>query len=158
MLGWYPCIPGYHHDDVQRTNNGQPDYNNRLRSSHLITLINGDIAPTIFAEGSDCFELPNEGETVYKKWHKDVEKLASENNWVESKAPSNCLIFFDDRTFHKGSACVKSGWRWFGRITKYYKEFNTCNDDFYRISPPIKPTNEVRKQVQVYMSDLHEGW
>src|SRR5580700_1237659 len=27
MPGWYPCIPGWHHDDVPRTRaDGQPDY------------------------------------------------------------------------------------------------------------------------------------
>lgn len=29
MPGWFPCIPGYHHDDVPRNNtNGQPNYDN----------------------------------------------------------------------------------------------------------------------------------
>ena len=27
MKNWYPCIPGYHHDDVPRsTSTGQPNY------------------------------------------------------------------------------------------------------------------------------------
>ena len=49
MPGWYPCIPGMHHDDIPRTrSDGQPDYENPgYNARHLIGLVNAKIAPTI---------------------------------------------------------------------------------------------------------------
>jgi len=40
MPGWYPCIPGFHHDDVPRsTSTGQPNYvDPEYRSEHCLGL------------------------------------------------------------------------------------------------------------------------
>ncbi len=58
-------------------------------------------------------------------------------------APENQIIFFNDRTWHQGTKANKSGWRLFIRATR-----NTG----------IKPKNEIRKQVQVYLEAPMEGW
>lgn len=146
MPGWYPAIPGYHHDDVARTrSDGQPDYDSPpYRPRHAMALINGDVAPTRFAVGADRFEevLPEEG-PIYKTWHEEVKKKISNGILREIDAPSNRLIYFNDRAWHEAVPAVKSGWRWFGRAS-----FNTD-----RI-----PTNEVRRQVQVYLENPMEGW
>ena len=144
MPGWYPCIPGYHHDDVPRsTVNGQPNYDEpEYHAQHCMGLINGDICPTVFAVGSAVFELPNEG-PIYKKWHSDVEKYIKKKVLREVKAPSGKLIHFNSRSFHQGTAAIANGWRWFGRIS-------------WETKRPV--TNEIRRQVQVYMSNLTEGW
>lgn len=146
MPGWFPCIPGFHHDDVPRSrSDGQPNYDNpEYRSKHVVALINGDIAPTEFALGK--FRMPEIplGGTIYKVWHKEVERhleIYLSNNRVN--APSNRLIYFDDRTFHQGTRAVAGGWRWFGRAS-------WCTDR--------KPTNEIRRQVQVYLEFPMEGW
>lgn len=61
MPGWYPAIPGWHHDDVPRApiptgqhfiTAGQPDYDNpRYRSEHIMGLVNADVCPTQFIVG-----------------------------------------------------------------------------------------------------------
>lgn len=58
MKGWYPCIPGWHHDDVPRTTStGQPNYKTpEYFAKHILGLVNGDICPTQFALG-EC-EMP----------------------------------------------------------------------------------------------------
>lgn len=67
MKGWFPCIPGYHHDDVPRGANGQPYYNNpSYLAKHCMALQNGKIAPTEFALGESVFPDVEEGQTYYK--------------------------------------------------------------------------------------------
>lgn len=154
MPGWYPCIPGWHHDDVPRTRvDGQPNYSlGQDRSAHCIALVNGDIAPTEFALGNANFPLVGRDKVVYKEWHPLVEKYIESKQLRRYSAKSNRLIYFDDRTWHRGTAAVKTGWRWFGRISRYW------DMDRNIIARRNIRTNEVRRQVQVYMSDVNKGW
>lgn len=140
MKGWFPCIPGYHHDDVPRsTENGQPNYlNPEYRSNHLMGLVNAEICPTEFALGRIELEIPKEG-IIYKEWHKAVEA----SSLYRLKAESGVYIEFDDRSFHQGTRAVGNGWRWFIRLSK---------------GTHRKPTNEIRRQVQVYLENPMEGW
>lgn len=145
MPGWFPYIPGYHHDDVPRNNtNGQPNYDNpEYRSLHAMALINGDVCPTEFALGHcDMAKVPDDG-IIYKEWHKDVEKLLEDNLLEKWYAPTNQVVYFDCETFHQGTRARKNGWRWFGRAS---------------IQTNRKPVNEIRRQVQVYLENPMEGW
>ncbi len=145
MKGWYPCIPGYHHDDVPRERSDrQPEYfNPSYRSKHAMILYNGSVCPTDFAVGtSEFFDIPV-GETYYKKWHPIVCEKIKKGEFIKISAPENQIIFFDDRTFHQGTSAEKNGWRLFIRASKDTKR-------------PI--LNEIRKQVQVYLEKPMEGW
>lgn len=155
MPGWYPAIPGYHHDDVPRPEievgkhfitAGQPDYENpRYKSQHIMALVNAEICPTKFIIGN-C-EMPeiNDGELIYRKWHSEI------LNQIESKSinvvecPDKQLVYFDCDTFHSGDKAISNGWRWFGRVSKNTDRVN-------------KITNEIRSQVQVYLEFPMEGW
>lgn len=53
------------------------------------------------------------------------------------------IVYFDCHSFHRGVKAIENGWRWFGRVTI----------DTNRI-----PTNELRKQVQVYLDKVNAGW
>ncbi len=146
MKGWFPCIPGFHHDDVPRgkNNNGQPEYYNpSYRSNHAMVLYNGDICPTEFALGETEFSNPENHEIVYKEWHKEVECKIREGSLSSLSCPNNTIIFFDDRSWHQGVKAVDNGWRLFIRAS-----WNTDR----------KPVNEIRRQVQVYMENPMEGW
>ncbi len=145
MKGWYPCIPGFHHDDVPRSRaDGQPNYvNPEYRSEHLMGLVNGDICPTQFAVGEVDLEVP-EG-IIYKQWHPEVVRLIAEGKMTTTSAPSGKYVYFDDRSFHQGVAANAAGWRWFIRISK-----NT--------NRVLHTTNELRRQVQVYLEHPMEGW
>lgn len=144
MPGWYPCIPGYHHDDVPRSlDTGQPNYETpEYRAQHCMGLINGEICPTVFAVGKAAFDFPDKG-PIYKKWHCDVEKYIKKKQLRELAVPSGKLIHFNSSAFHQGTKAVANGWRWFGRISWDTKR-------------PV--TNEIRRQVQVYLEFPHEGW
>lgn len=155
MPGWYPAIPGYHHDDVPRPDipvgqhfitAGQPDYDNpKYYSQHLMGLVNAQVCPTHFALG-DCVmpEVPD-GELIYRRWHKEVEQLIEEGTLKKVEAPDRQIVFFDWQTFHTGSKAVSNGWRWFGRVSW----------DTDRVK---KVTNEIRRNAQVYLEFPMEGW
>jgi hypothetical protein len=145
MPGWYPCIPGFHHDDVPRDRaEGQPEYDNpSYRSNHAIGLVNGDICPTQFALGTADFSTPKNDEVCYAVWHKEVTEHLKQGNLKSYSVPSDQVVFFDDRSWHQGTSAVKNGWRWFGRVS-----WNTAR----------VPTNEIRRQVQVYLENPMQGW
>lgn len=147
MPGWFPCIPGFHHDDVVRSReDGQPNYlSNEYRSKHILGVVNAQICPTSFAIGKASFEEVPLGEKIYKQWHKEVLKHVEEGNLQLIDVEDRKLVEFDCESWHSGVAANQNGWRWFGRLSKDTDRTNHI-------------TNEIRRQTQVYMSDLIEGW
>lgn len=150
MTGWYPCIAGYHHDDVPRTieMNGQPDYDDmKYKSEHILGIVNADVSPTHFALGKSKFYKVDtiSGGNVYKAWHDEVVKQLNDGYLELKKAEDRKLYNFDWQTWHTGSSAVGNGWRWFGRVSR--------NTDRTK-----KITNEIRRQAQVYMDNLTDGW
>ena len=144
MPGWFPCIPGYHHDDVVRSrSDGQPNYHDTNNCQHIFALINGHLAPTKFAIGQIELEEPQHGQIIYKHWHQNIVDAINTGQLAEVSAPSNKLIEFDYQAFHTGTRAVENGWRWFIRATRYAS---------------YPPQNEIRRQVQVYLEFPTEGW
>jgi hypothetical protein len=155
MPGWYPAIPGWHHDDVPRPEiptgqhfitAGQPDYDNpRYKSEHILGLVNADVCPTHFAVGECVMPAIPEGELIYRKWHQEVEGLIKTGDLKSVPTKDRTLYYFDWQTFHTGTKTVSNGWRWFGRVSK--------NTDRVK-----KITNEIRVNAQVYLEFPMEGW
>lgn len=155
MPGWYPAIPGWHHDDVPRAiippgqhfiTAGQPDYDNpRYKAEHIMGLVNGEICPTNFALGICNMPAIPEGELIYRRWHEEVEILLNKKFLTPYSIQSGELLQFNWQTFHTGQKAISSGWRWFGRISR--------NTDRVK-----NITNEIRSQVQVYLEFPMEGW
>ncbi len=146
MPGWYPCIPGFHCDDVPRErSDGQPNHVNPSYKSKHCMMLCGDASRTEFALGKFSLEEVPIGKKVYEVWHPQVEdKLIWENFRVKSyKAEENKLIYFDSDSWHQGCKATKSGWRFFIRAT---------------VNTKRKPTNELRRQTQVYLENTMEGW
>ena len=144
MPNWYPCISGFHHDDVPREREDkQPEYDNpSYRSKHCMALIGG-ASSTEFALGEAEFPKVSLGEIFYKVWHPIVVEKLNNGELTRFNAPFNQLIYFDDRTWHQGTKATESGWRFFIRAS---------------INTGRKPTNELRRQVQVYLENPMEGW
>lgn len=148
MPGWYPAVPGWHHDDVPRDRaDGQPNYDNpSYHAKHAMALVGDDIAPTNFALG--MFGLTHwghilaSGKNIYEVWDKELNAILKEpeNRFV---APMHKILKFNSHTFHECVPATGSGWRWFGRVSW----------DTHR-----KPVNEIRRQVQVYLEYPKKGW
>ena len=147
MKGWYPCIPGWHHDDVPRTRKDkQPNYNDTSYfAEHAMMLLNSDIAPTEFVSGE--FQIPDvkEGNILYKEWDARVEHLIRINPWLytKSKVRNNVIYFFDARSLHQGTPATQFGWRFFIRATK---------------NSLVPAKNKIRKNANVYLPEPFAGW
>jgi hypothetical protein len=142
--GFFPCIPGWHHDEVPRTlPNGQPNYAENMKVNHVMA-IQGDICPTQFAVGECDLPIdPCSSTTIYAQWHPLIEKMISDSQLQKVSVQSARLIEFDSDSLHQGTAATCGGWRFFGRMSS-------------NSSRPFQ--NEVRKQVQVYLGDTYAGW
>lgn len=145
VKGCYLCIPGWHHDDVPRTrSDGQPDYRSpAYKAEHCCCLVNASIAPTEFAVGNMTFSEVPLGNKYYKEWHPEVEKGIEHGLLKRRIIKDSILTYFDWETWHQGVPATEIGWRFFIRATK-----NTGR----------KPTNEIRRQVQIYLPNPVEGW
>ncbi len=144
MPGMYPCIPGWHHDDVPRERSDkQPNYENpSYKAEHCMALF-GDCAPTEFAIGIHDVEIPPIGQKIYKVLSPVVENLCADGALIRHHAPENRLIFFDYQTWHRGVAAHKNGFRFFIRATRFSN---------------LTARNEIRQNANVYMPILDEGW
>jgi hypothetical protein len=147
MPGWYPCIPGWHLDDIPRTRaDGQPDHEHPAYKSFNIMSIIGDASVTEFIEGKLALKDIGFGEgAVYGKWNAEINRRLGSANCdisVRRVVPTN-IISFRFGAFHRGVPAVKNGWRFFIRAN-----YNTAR----------KPMNEIRKQVQVYLPTPEVGW
>lgn len=147
MTNWYPCIPGWHHDDVPRsTPTGQPNYvNPEYHSEHLMGLVNGDICPTRFIIGNVEVSSPDINTRVYNKMNDQIEFEWEDYDHKIYQAESGKYIEFDCNAFHTGVKAVAGGWRWFIRLSR-----NTERQKHI--------TNELRRQVQVYLDEPMAGW
>ena len=145
MEGWFPCIPGWHLDDVPRTRiDGQPDHvNPEYHAEHLMCIV-GDCSKTMFINGDVMLEdVPAGDGTIYEIWHSEIEAMIERGELSATACSTNNLIQFDWQTFHRGSAATHGGWRWFIRATRNTKRI---------------VTNELRRQVQVYLPAVNAGW
>lgn len=144
MPGWYPCIPGWHHDDVARTrSDGQPNYAEQpYLSRHVLLVLNADLAPTEFAIG--VHELPDVplGQKVYETWHPIVERQIEAGELQRVAVKDRYLYTFDWQAMHRGVEAAEAGWRYFCRAS---------------VRTP-RHRNEIRRQVQAYLPAVNAGW
>ena len=140
MAGMWPCIPGWHHDDVDRGPDGQPDYDFATNNPiHYMMHVGGGQSNTEFIAEPVLVPKPPAGSKVYRVWDNYLNALAPRSEFV---SPGS-IVQFDSRTFHRGSRAKGAGWRFWIRASEGSNR---------------KPVNEIRKQVQVYMDDPSEGW
>jgi hypothetical protein len=152
MKNWYPCIPGWHHDDVPRsTSTGQPNYTDpEYFSEHLTGLVNAEICPTKFLLGDVTVSDPDIDKRIYNTWNDEIEEYlyddydCSRDLWTYY-IKSGVYLQFDANTFHTGVKAKAPGWRWFVRLSR-----NTDRQKHM--------TNEIRRQVQVYLEEPMAGW
>lgn len=153
--GWYPCIPGWHTDDLPRDPRffgGQPEiFHPSYKAEHVLAFVDaGTGSATEFV--LDCFQINEdyvkeslaEGMTVYGAIDAKLERFkATYGGLITRIAPDRTLVRFGWQDFHRGRPATGTGWRFFIRATRYSPRF---------------PVNELRQQVQVYLPALNAGW
>ena len=157
MRGWYPAIPGWHHDDVDRGSDGQPIYDREMPPDRkmLAVVIDAHDAPTVaLTEWAGTNPYPTVDEAavvdvswplpgdapVYRYWDNEIRSM----NLPTWRALSGRVIEFDPYDFHRARPAERTGWRWFARLT---------------LNPGPRPdVAKVRAQTQVYLPVTNEGW
>lgn len=140
MSGWYPCIPGWHLDDVPRERlDKQPNhYNPSYKAEHLAVFL-GPCSKTLFAVGEIELVEPPIGHTIYTAWHPEVELSNLKKQEIQ---PGN-IVAFNWQSFHKCQQATENGWRFWIRATRYtHRPF----------------TNEQRTSVNIYIPTENQGW
>jgi hypothetical protein len=145
--GWYPGIPGWHLDDVPRDGNGKPMLE-QSRTSHYTIVVDAYDQPTgsltefILPEELPPLPADHDPALFNSLWHchsSMIEAIDPPTYSVQSGIPFR----FGPQDYHRATKATGSGWRWFIRASYY------C---------PRPAINELRTQVQVYLSPLETGW
>ena len=145
MEGWYPCIGGWHCDNIPRnTDNGQPNFKNPpFVSNHTLGIVDvGTDSLTEFLTTPVTLPDVNEDEKAYGVWSPLINEQLEDGNITSTKIESGKVISFDAFTFHRGTPAKGSGWRFFIRAMT---------------DTPLEAKNEIRRQVNTYLS-VESGW
>ncbi len=133
--GWYPCIPGWHLDEVKRDSNDNLDWDNDQEKHHFLYIID---------EGTGSMT-----EFVKEDYYNRIKDFTELNKIIELESPekfitqNKTLYYFTNRSAHRGLPATGNGWRYFFRATtNSQREF----------------TNEIRTQTQVYLPAINVGW
>lgn len=151
MRGHYPAIPGWHHDDVDRGSNGQPDYDRtpsndgRVMFAVCVDAFNAPTGSmTEFIERGSIVSVPwpvPEDAPVYRYWDAHIEQeCAARRETLESGK----IVRFWQGDFHRAMPARTSGWRWFARLT---------------VNPGPRPSGpKLRSFSTVYVPVTNAGW
>jgi len=145
MEGWYPCIGGWHCDNIPRnTSNGQPNYKNpAFISTHRLAVVDmGTGSLTEFLKDPVLLKDPDDKNKVFGSWSKEINKQIAEGIISSQKIKSNKIVEFDALMFHRGCKATGKGWRFFIRATT---------------DTPQHAHNKIRKQVNTYI-EAEAGW
>jgi hypothetical protein len=141
IVGSYPCIPGWHCDEVYRKNNELDWFmTNPDRHFYLCLFDYGTGSLTEFCD----YEISDD----YNKFkqHKDINEYIKNNKSINIiKTQPNVIYKFNVNDPHRGIESTGSGWRYFFRAT---------------VLSDLTPRNEIREQSQVYvpLERLEDGW
>lgn len=143
MPGHYPCIPGWHLDDIPRTaaKKGQPDLDDPGVGSELALACFGVTAFTEFIKEEIEWTPPEDG-----KFHADLDRTIKEAGYEPvCYEESGQILLLDHLTPHRGQAASEKSWRLFIRATR-------------RTNRKHRHTNKRRTQVNCYIPEEIVGW
>lgn len=141
--GWYPCIPGWHCDFVNRDANEdiQPDPEIDSQVRHFLVCSN---APTTQFMHDRHVESSGEGWKQVDAGIVDNIHLGYHDLYQVSPTE---ILEFDAQELHRGMPAKGSGWRYFFRASLFPKGDKRREER----------ENHIRIQQQVYLP-LGEGW
>lgn len=137
MKGFYPSIPDWHCDHVERGDNGQPDLDKMSDDNYNYCCV---ISDKDFVSGTefilDELDIDVDKDNVWSSVNSNVERLAPRTKQLKS----GDIIRFNQAAIHRATPAVVGGWRFFFRLS-------VCD---------VEPKNEIRRQTQVYVKE--GGW
>jgi len=142
--GWFPCIPGWHFDEIERRADGTLDLiGTDFDKKHYMMIMDfGTKSRTEFCHYQFTKEfLMTHNINNYDSFNTMIDNMDAPTERVGS----NCIYEFTSLDAHRGLPAQDSGWRYFIRATKGHQRT-------YR--------NEIRTQTQVYIPfyNINKGW
>jgi hypothetical protein len=143
MKGFYPSIPDWHCDWVERGKNGQPDLNklDRLAQNYCCVISDKeDVSGTEFI--TNKLLVTYDKDNVWRSISEGVEFYKKRNaaDVTSSKLKSGDMLKFNQEALHRATPAKCNGWRFFFRLS--------C--------VKVEPKNEIRNQTQIYVKE--GGW
>lgn len=146
MKGYYPAIPGWHCDNVPRSETySQPDFS-KIDPNCWHYMCN--IATSRQVSNTEFLASP------VKLWYSTDNVWSSIDKAMQDKEINRLckppktkfikpgqIVKFSQTDLHRATPCIEPGWRLFFRVSITKK----------------KPVNQIRKQVQVYITG-DAGW
>lgn len=136
--GMYPSIPGWHCDAVpRREHHSQPDLTKISDDvQHFMVLLSDENNVTNTEFVTEPVTIDVDEDNVWNS----VDRYIENNDVKTSFLKEGDIIRFTQTAIHRASVCKKRGWRFFFRLSLGESQ----------------PKNEIRKQVQVYVTS--NGW
>lgn len=139
MPGFYPAIPGWHADAYPRAKYGeQPNLELGNRNNYHIVAFQSDqddgVSRTLFSKHGTSTTMDVDNKHVWQSVHSQFK------GETQSELDGE-ILKFSQATLHNAQAAHTKGWRWWIRVSCFYKP----------------PENTVRRQVQVY-APIGLGW
>lgn len=138
---WYPCIPGWHLDEIYRGREGQLDYqNNNWEKEHYFMVF--DFGTGSLTEYVDDLDYP---EIKQFDHHSKIDAYIKSHKMEIKTIKPNTAYKFSCYSPHRGTPATDSGWRYFIRATRFTQR-------------PFE--NKLQTQAQVYIphQQIDEGW
>jgi hypothetical protein len=135
MPGWYPCIPGWHFDEIKRTEDNKLDFeHNDFRKVHYLMIIDsGSESLTEFA-WPELRRYPESYEELNEIINNDF-------SCKKETVKANAIYRFSCMDAHRGMPAKRFGWRYFIRATVHtereYKSKIRTQTQVYTPSPKI---------------------
>lgn len=151
MEGMYPCIPGWHFDEVKRDENGQLDWeNNEHDKRHYMMILDwgtGSLTE-FYRPHRGYYDLKRaSGIKDYTQLNQEISDDLNNNRRLKltETVESGVVYEFNCLNAHRGTPAKGNGWRYFIRATLLTQR------PFF---------NQIRTQTQVYLpqENLEKGW
>jgi len=143
--GWFPCIPGWHYDEVERFEGGDLvkedgavldwDRTYEGKEHYMMILDFGSGSLTEFARARVA--------DPRVKNYTELNRLFQAHSPLIEQVKSNAIYRFDILDAHRGVPAKRDGWRYFIRAT---------------VGTQRILANELRTQTQVYIPAFDVGW
>ena len=145
MPNQYPSIPGWHCDDVPRSEKySQPDFSKCSEDvQHFLVLLSDSKDPQNCVSGTEFItntrQYDIDPDRVWGSLNDEAEKdLDKDTRFVRERE----IVRFDQKAIHRASPASSNGWRLFFRLSYTHR----------------KPVDSIRNQVQVYVDPNNAGW
>lgn len=116
--GWYPNFNYYHIDGLPHVAESMDQYRFPALKTEQVICCMGNISLTSFVLGE--IELPDvpPGTRVFEVWSKEIARRIATGELKEVQVPPNTLVRYGYGSFHRSTAAIRSGYRYFIQVCR----------------------------------------